>query len=65
MRETRGYGKKLEKDNYRRDIKKNSFPHRVVDAQNGLDRDEVYTETIQNFKIKLDKRGYRDGTLQP
>ena len=29
--------KKLKKDNYRRDVKRNSFPHRVVDVWNNLD----------------------------
>ena len=36
-RNTRGHGRKLRKDNYRRNLKKNSFPHRVVDVWNNLD----------------------------
>ena len=31
-RNTRGHRRKLKKDNYRRNLKKNSFPHRVVDV---------------------------------
>ncbi|MPC79652.1 putative multidrug resistance-associated protein [Portunus trituberculatus] len=38
-RDTRGHELKLRKDNYRRDFKKNSFPHRVIDISNGLDRE--------------------------
>ena len=63
-RESRGHGKKLRKDNYRRDMKKNSFPHRVVDVWNGLDKGVVWAEMIQNFKVKLDKTRYRDGTIR-
>ena len=54
MRDSRGHGKKLRKDNYRRDFKKNSFPHRTVDMWNGLDREVVCAKTIHDFKIKLD-----------
>ncbi|XP_076050005.1 uncharacterized protein LOC143030705 isoform X1 [Oratosquilla oratoria] len=35
-RETRGQEKKLKKDSYRRDLKKNSFPYRVIDVWNKL-----------------------------
>ena len=45
-------------------MKKNSFPHGVVDVWNGLDTEVVCAETIHNFKIKLDKTKYRNGTTQ-
>ena len=64
MRDSRRHGKKLRKDNYRRDFKKNSFPHRTVDIWNGLDREVVCAKTIHDFKIKLDNTRYRDGTLR-
>ncbi|XP_076047502.1 uncharacterized protein LOC143029047 [Oratosquilla oratoria] len=35
-KETRGHEKKLKKDSYRGDLKKNSFPHRVTDVLNKL-----------------------------
>ncbi len=38
-RDTRGHGKKIKRDFYRRDIKKNRFPHRVTEAWNGLQKD--------------------------
>ena len=37
--------------------------HRVVDVWNGLEKD-VCVKAMQNFKIKLDKVRYRDGTTQ-
>ena len=45
-RNTRGHEKKLKKDNYRRDVKRNSFPHRVVDVWNNLDEKLVCAKTI-------------------
>ena len=61
-RNTRGHGRKLRKDNYRRNLKKNSFPHRVVDVWNNLDKTIVCAKTIHEFKTKLDNVRYRDGT---
>ena len=63
-RESRGHGKKLRKDNYRRDVKRNSFPHRVLDVWNELDEEVVCAETIHDFKTNLDKMRYRDGTMR-
>ena len=63
-RDTRGQGMKLEKDMYRRDLKRNSFPHRVVDVWNGLDESVVCAKTINQFKANLDQTRYRDGTLR-
>ena len=60
-RNTRGHKRKL-KDNYRRNLKKNSFPHRVVDVWNNLDKTTVCAKTIHEFKTKLDNVRYRDGT---
>ena len=61
-RNTRGHGKKLRKSNYRRDLKKNSFPHRVVDVWNNLDETIVCAKTIHDFKTNLDNARYKDGT---
>ena len=63
-RETRGHGCKLRKSNYRRDIKKNSFPHRNVDTWNRLDNKVVQAKSISIFKEKLDKCRYGDGTVR-
>ena len=62
-RNTRGHGKKLKKENCRRDIKKYSFPHRVVDTWNGLDEDIVNAVSVHSFKAKLEKIRYRDKTI--
>ena len=61
-RNTRGHGRKLRKENCRRDLKKNSFPHRVVDVWNNLDKSVVCAKTIHEFKSKLDNARYGDGT---
>ena len=55
---TRGHNKKLRKDQYRRDIKKYSFPHRVIDIWNGLHEEIVNAANIRSFKAKLDKARY-------
>lgn len=52
------------KDNYRRDVNMNSFPHRVVDVWNGLDKEVVCAKTIHDFNTKLDKKRYRDRTMR-
>ena len=62
-RNVRGHGKRLKKANCKKDIKKYSFPHRVVDTWNGLSEDVVNAVSVHSFKAKLDKTRYRDGTL--
>ncbi len=49
-RNTRRHDEIIKKDFCRRDIKKKSFPHRVVDVWNGLKRELVQAETISEFK---------------
>ena len=61
-RNTRGHNKKLKKVQCMRDIKKYSFPHRVVDTWNGLEEDVVNAISVHSFKEKLDKTRYRDGS---
>ena len=56
--------KKIKKVNYRRDIKKKSFPHRVIEAWNGLGDKVVQADSISEFKVKLDNERYRDGTAR-
>ena len=58
---TRGHGRKLRKERCVRDIKKYSFPHRVVNAWNGLEEDVVGAISVQKFKTELDKLRSRDG----
>ena len=45
-----------------RDIRKYSFPHRIVDVWNGLRDDIVEATNIHAFKDKLDKYRYGDRT---
>ena len=63
-RETRGHGRKLKKSTFRRNIKMKSFPHRNVDIWNGLDSCVVQAKSINDFKNKLDKNRYGDGTVR-
>ena len=58
---TRGHGRKLKKERCLRDIKKYSFPHRVVNAWNGLEEDVVNAISVHKFKAELDKLRSRDG----
>ena len=58
---TRGHGKKLRKERCLRDVKKFSFPHRIIDVWNGLPAGVVNAETISGFKTKLDRARYQDG----
>ena len=58
---TRGHGRKLKKERCVKDIKKYSFPHRVVNAWNGLDKDVVQAISVHKFKAELDKISSRDG----
>ena len=61
-RNTRGHGKKLRMDRCRRDIKKFSFPQRSIEVWNKLDTEIVHAKSISEFKAKLDKSRYGDGT---
>ena len=58
-RRTRGHSMKLKKDVCRRDIKKYSFPHRIVNKWNELSEEIVKAKTVHAFKRKLDNK-YRD-----
>jgi len=64
IRDTRGHGKKLKRDNCRREIKKRSFPQRCIETWNSLDKAIVQAETIHDFKAKLDVYRYGDGTTR-
>lgn len=63
-RDTRGHGKKIRWDSYRRDFKKNSFPYRAIEVWNGLQKEVVHAKSISEFKVKLDNERYRDGTAR-
>ena len=58
---TRGHSKKLKKERCVRDIKKYSFPHRVVDAWNGLEESVVQAVSVHKFKAELDMTTSTDG----
>ena len=62
-RQTRGHSKKIRKSQCVGDIRKYSFPHRIVDTWNGLNEEVVTATNIHNFKEKLDKWRYGDRTL--
>lgn len=47
---------------YRRDIKK-KFPKRSIEAWNGLEEEVVQAIKISEFKAKLGKSRYRNGTV--
>ena len=64
VRNTRGHGKKLKMDGCRRDIKKFSFPQRSIEVWNKLDTEIVQAKSISEFKAKLDKSRYGDGTVR-
>ena len=64
VRKTRGHGRKLKAATSRRDIKKYSFPHRSIEAWNGLEKEVVRARNIHIFKEKLDKYSYGDGTVR-
>ena len=44
----------MKKERCVRDIKKYSFPHRVVNAWNGLEEDVVNAISVHKFKTELD-----------
>ena len=54
-RSTRGYSFKLKKENCKRDIKKYSFPYRVVIKWNALSEEVVKAGSVHAFKKKLNK----------
>ena len=49
-RNTRGHGKKLKKERCVRDVRKYSFPHRVVDVWNGLSEDIINAKSVHRYK---------------
>ncbi len=53
-RNTKGHDERIKKKSCRRDIKKKSFPHSLVDVWNGLKEELVQSEKISKFKAKLD-----------
>ena len=59
---TRGHGKKLKKERCVRDIKKYSFPHRVITVWHGLDEHTVNASSVHCFKARLDRVRYQGGT---
>ena len=57
-RAMRGHNKRIRKERFRRDIKKFSFPHRVVDVWNGLPSKLVDAVSVHSFKEQLDLTRY-------
>ena len=64
MRSVRKHGRKVKMSVCTKDIKKYSFPQRIVGTWNGLEKEVVEAKTIHRFKEKLDKSRYRDGTAR-
>ncbi|MPC60474.1 hypothetical protein E2C01_054519 [Portunus trituberculatus] len=61
---TRGHSKKIMNSQCLRNIKKFSFPNRMMDIWNGLSEEEIVAaESEHTFKEKLDKCRYRDRSL--
>ena len=58
---TRGHGRKLRKERCLKDVKKFSFPHRIVDVWNGLPASVVNAKSVSGFKTELDRTRYRGG----
>ena len=52
---TRGYHLKLEKQRFRLQIRKHSFPIRVVNPSNSLPKHVVLAPTLYTFKNRLDR----------
>ena len=51
---TRGHSKKLYKPKCEKEIRKNSFSHRVIDDWNSLTEHIVSAESVNSFKSRLD-----------
>ena len=51
---TRGHPYKIFKERPRHDLKKNSFPHRVVDIWNSLPNNVVMAKSLNAFEGRLD-----------
>ncbi|XP_045111446.1 uncharacterized protein LOC123504743 [Portunus trituberculatus] len=64
MRSGRKHGRKVKMNVCTKDIKKYSFPQRIVGIWNALEKEVVEAKTIHGFKEKLDKSRYRDGTAR-
>ena len=63
MKEETRHSRKIKKSQCLKDIKKYSFPHRIVDTWNGLKEDVVTATNIHKFKEMLDIWRYGDRTL--
>jgi hypothetical protein len=51
----RGYSIKLVKHGCNLDIRKFSFPHRIINTCNSLSEDIIACESVNTFKAKLDE----------
>lgn len=56
--------KNIDKGTCKREIKKNSFPQRNINASDRLDMEVVQAKIISEFKVKLDKIRYGDEAEQ-
>ena len=52
---TRGHSLKIYKQRCKLNVRKNCFPHRIVEAWNSLPDQVIKAETIQQFEGRLDK----------
>jgi hypothetical protein len=53
--QTRGHNKKIQKGNYRLNLRKHSFKNRVTDVWNDLPQELVQAKIVKSFAILLDK----------
>ena len=51
----RGHQYKLRKSHSRLDIRKHYFSNRIVNTWNNLDGNVVEAETVNSFKVRIDK----------
>ncbi len=63
-RHTRGHSKKLRKGRCLNSIKKYSFPQRNIEVWNKLSDAVVSAKSVHNFKEKLGKCRYGNGTTR-
>ena len=62
IQRTRGHSRRVKKSQCLRDVRKYSFPHRVVDVWNGLSERVVTAANVHTFKERLDRSRYGDRT---
>jgi len=60
---TRGHSLKLIKPRCHLDVRKYSFAHRVIDIWNILEENTIACDSINGFKVRIDKFLYGRGFI--